>query len=667
MPASLASAERFWWRAISTATDTTVSRLFPIVQSFTMTASTATALVHGPEQMAEMSMRELTNTKQGVGPGTRRVPIEIHSMGQSRLSNGDLILGRKLSMKIDGRSLNAVERSGVNIYVLPADQIVPRAYETFYFFDRTVDVERFLTFVRDSIQPGERVMLGVSDVSLDSVAFGEPARRKQIHDAFRSIGSTLVDSIGFEDSYALFGGKGIDPADVREKLVNAAPLRALGVDPPYWADLYDTLIEVPRAGTLTTVQIGPAKRWKSVTIDAVGTGALTTRIVGVRADGISDTLTSTTQRGAIDLSSVDARRYPRLIVSDAFSNDTTLRVRSLAFEYTPSPELAIVPGTLRADHDSTLQGDPIRVIARVINLSRVEGADSVWVRVRPIGEDRIDPSDSTLVDRLAPLEARDVPVGINTDRLRGEHTVAYTVNPQDIPAEPYRSNNERTRTIRVGSDSVAPSIEVYVDGHRLMPNDYVSPYARFEIRLVDNSSLRLDSTSLRAFVDAERYQAGDADVSFDPTTGENRVRGVLRFVPRDTLASGSHTLLVFARDASDNGDSTGLIYFNVEHALKLVHVVNVPNPFVDRTFFTFMIGGASPPHDGEIAVFTASGRRVKTIHLNAADLHLGFNTVPWDGRDEDGDRMANGVYLYRVTVDDGTDRQLEIEKLVIMR
>ena len=62
-----------------------------------------------------------------------------------------------------------------------------------------------------------------------------------------------------------------------------------------------------------------------------------------------------------------------------------------------------------------------------------------------------------------------------------------------------------------------------------------------------------------------------------------------------------------------------------------------------------------------------AGRKIKTIRLGAGDLHIGFNRVDWDGLDDDRDRLANGVYLYKVMIDDGEAKQEAIEKLVIMR
>jgi flagellar hook assembly protein FlgD len=49
----------------------------------------------------------------------------------------------------------------------------------------------------------------------------------------------------------------------------------------------------------------------------------------------------------------------------------------------------------------------------------------------------------------------------------------------------------------------------------------------------------------------------------------------------------------------------------------------------------------------------------------------GFNALSWDGRDRDGDELANGVYLYKVIAtqrrNDEMLRAEKIEKLVVQR
>ena len=69
----------------------------------------------------------------------------------------------------------------------------------------------------------------------------------------------------------------------------------------------------------------------------------------------------------------------------------------------------------------------------------------------------------------------------------------------------------------------------------------------------------------------------------------------------------------------------------------------------------------------KIKIYTIAGRLIKEIKIPAVDLSYDFNKIYWDGRDEDGDIIANGVYLYKVilTAEDKTEDV--IQKLAIVR
>ncbi|MBN2543816.1 hypothetical protein JXI42_13230 [bacterium] len=75
-------------------------------------------------------------------------------------------------------------------------------------------------------------------------------------------------------------------------------------------------------------------------------------------------------------------------------------------------------------------------------------------------------------------------------------------------------------------------------------------------------------------------------------------------------------------------------------------VVNWPNPFEDRTEFVYFL--TVPVTDVTIKIYTESGRFIKQI--KHASGNIGFNYEPWDGRDDDGDHIANGTYIYKIIV-----------------
>jgi hypothetical protein len=68
-----------------------------------------------------------------------------------------------------------------------------------------------------------------------------------------------------------------------------------------------------------------------------------------------------------------------------------------------------------------------------------------------------------------------------------------------------------------------------------------------------------------------------------------------------------------------------------------------PNPFTGETFFAFELSRAS---EGRIRIFDARGRRVRDLGLQR--WSAGHHMIGWDGRDDHGRGVAQGVYLYEV-------------------
>jgi hypothetical protein len=70
-----------------------------------------------------------------------------------------------------------------------------------------------------------------------------------------------------------------------------------------------------------------------------------------------------------------------------------------------------------------------------------------------------------------------------------------------------------------------------------------------------------------------------------------------------------------------------------------------------------------------IDIFTLSGERIKTIvPKNDSELWIGkylnqHLAMPWDGKNEEGEYVSSGVYLYIFR----TDRNTEVGKIVVIR
>ena len=75
--------------------------------------------------------------------------------------------------------------------------------------------------------------------------------------------------------------------------------------------------------------------------------------------------------------------------------------------------------------------------------------------------------------------------------------------------------------------------------------------------------------------------------------------------------------------------------------------MNYPNPFKDGTAFTFQLSSDAVT-DVTVHIFTVTGREIRT--LSAIKLHAGLNWIAWDGRDDAGNDVSNGTYLYRLVM-----------------
>jgi hypothetical protein len=143
--------------------------------------------------------------------------------------------------------------------------------------------------------------------------------------------------------------------------------------------------------------------------------------------------------------------------------------------------------------------------------------------------------------------------------------------------------------------------------------------------------------------------------------------GVVKF-PFAELSEGQHTLRFKVWDIYNN--STQLeIDFVVEKKEDLVldHVMNYPNPFTTNTRFIFEHNRSCETLDVQVQVFTVSGKLVKTIQRSMEVQRMKDEPMTWDGRDEYGDRLARGVYMYRLKVVTPEGQKQEVfEKLVIL-
>jgi hypothetical protein len=246
-------------------------------------------------------------------------------------------------------------------------------------------------------------------------------------------------------------------------------------------------------------------------------------------------------------------------------------------------------------------------------------------------------------------------------RFRGNNALWVEVNPVNKPRsqlEQYHFNNIIRIPFRVSGDRVNPLLDVTFDGVHILNSDIVSAKPNIMMKLKDeNQFLALNDTNdFKVFLQspsspiAKRVWFG-SDMSFVPAILPNNSCRI-NFTPVLPL-DGTYQLIVQAKDISNNqsGAVDYKISFEVINKATITEVMNYPNPFTTSTRFVFTLTGSELPSNFKIQVMTITGKVVKEIFQDELGyIHVGRNITEyaWDGRDEFGDRLANGVYLYRV-------------------
>ncbi len=98
-------------------------------------------------------------------------------------------------------------------------------------------------------------------------------------------------------------------------------------------------------------------------------------------------------------------------------------------------------------------------------------------------------------------------------------------------------------------------------------------------------------------------------------------------------------------------------------SLQIWDIHNYPNPVKRETTFTYRL--SLDADEVSITIYTTSGRRVAV--LKNASGNEGYNEHKWDGRNDDGVLLANGVYFYRIRAITGEQTTQLLGRLAVLR
>ena len=550
----------------------------------------------------------------------------------------------------------------------------PRVMKYFTFYQtNATSLSNFQNMVNNEVPDGHYLLIYTPEqarhdlwTSIDSLG---------MYSTFQALGSDSVNANRPNRTFAFFCRKGI-PSSVVEAYADYQ-----GGDVHLEATVYGEI-----GGRESAPLIGPSNSWGNIywKQDSLENPTTDSTTLTIKAYSIEkalqfeiDTLFSPND-SLLNLGSfINASSYPYISLEATYKDElfsTPAQIDRWHVLFQPVPEAAI-DGTNNytwTAGDTLSEGMQVQFAVDVRNIFTVD-MDSLLINYWIKDNQQIKyPISYPRQDSLKINETLRDTISFSTVGLSGWNTLEMEVNPyingslsiKDQPEQEH-FNNLLSIPFFVTKDDENPILDVTFDGQHILNGDIVNPYSEVLITLKDdNEFLIMDNIS-----DTSLFGV----YLIDPSGNQKRIpfedglgNTIMQWIPADVqnkrfkiiwsaqfMEDGTYTLYVQGEDRSGNlsGDIDYTVNFEVIHESSITKMMNYPNPFSTSTRFVFTLTGSEVPDDIIIQIMTISGRVVREITENElGELRIGRNITEyaWDGKDEFGDPLANGVYLYRV-------------------
>ena len=220
------------------------------------------------------------------------------------------------------------------------------------------------------------------------------------------------------------------------------------------------------------------------------------------------------------------------------------------------------------------------------------------------------------------------------------------------------------------TDNEGPLIKPYLNDEKFVQGGLVNEQPVLLVKLADSSGINTSGTGighdLTAILDNDDKNVLVLNEFYEADL-DDYTKGTVRY-PLPTLEPGNHTLKVKAWDVANNSSETVLDFVVAKkEALQLTRVLNYPNPFTTHTSFWFEHN--QPPGSLKvlIQIFSVSGKLVHQIQKVVDADGNRVTGIDWDGTDSYGQKLARGVYIYKIRVTGGDGNHAEkMEKIYIL-
>ncbi len=239
----------------------------------------------------------------------------------------------------------------------------------------------------------------------------------------------------------------------------------------------------------------------------------------------------------------------------------------------------------------------------------------------------------------------------NWIRVGGETTSEKTISAEvKLPG---------TFALLSHSDTSPPVVELTFEHQGFVDGDYVSDTPTISARIEDANGIDSRPEHIVLTKNGESVPPDEYVIAASPT---NNNLLLITYTP--VLEPGEYRIRLQAQDANGNTADTDRTA-TVAGEFEIKNIANFPNPFVPRSGTHFAYYLTESADEVSLKIYTITGRRI--IAIDTLDASVSYNEFHYDGRDADGEPLANGVYLYKFTARKGDVRKQKVGKIAVRK
>jgi len=496
----------------------------------------------------------------------------------------------------------------------------------------------------------------------------------------REFGSVYADSIGllsYFHSWAFIGYLGAS-SSLASEMFDACCRPALNcLDCDHWFEAVTTMnVKFRSTSGYVSGIIGPASSWYdfSWTGQTFPNSSLGFDVIGIERNGTETLLRQNLQTSNFnELATINAEQYPKLKFNallniDSLTGAVSPVLNSLKVNYSGASELVLIKNSLQY----SASGKDINAMNFAFDYSN-NGYKYIFGTIINLYSKSVSDSNLISTDTVETILKTDSVLTYSNSftkpDFRDSSRVWIVIKPVKDQNEFYYFNNDAEIPLTALSSTVKNDIKITADGKVIYDGETVrkNPDLRIELSGERNNA-DLSDTSLVILrlngIYIPYFAKGNMNPVLKVMESDNQNSpGIYSLMLNTELNNGSNRLSISYKNTDGNSDSLSMELL-VSNETGISGLYNYPNPMKSETSFMFDITSPDILPSVRLKIYTVQGRLIKEIFTQPS---FGSNQIIWDGRDNDGDFVANGTYLYKLFTDGNNKTETPVQKLVVLK